>query len=766
MYPWEVQLVASEPSTGVVGLARSGRLEYFDGAGWRPVHLDFVEEGALAIVGAARRARRSVVIQYPVEHDLLACLVGLQIAVLDHARGTRTRLGVVTSDPERFEEQWYRLALRGFADRVEAGEALKPWVVDEVRATVGQRWARPEVLVGSRLGNSVDGFDALVLDGGVSSQAPTNGPWTVWVRCDPRDPALPSLQEAGWVVWGWSRTILQLWYEELTPASVQSCPAWQAQRLLRVLSKGQRWRIVACSDGPLEEALERTIRSAAEASRILREMDDGARLMRDVWDALWFVLSLPIRPSDYDSLAADLGYGTRTIRATTQQLERSARSLGPRAMDWVGPLLVHLEGLTAALEGSSPVERQVLALGEGADVVVVRNAPSTAAVVQSLVRARVDPMPKVTSLRLLHRLEPVRRMVVVGAPRWNAWPSLLGAAEEVVVVVPGRWTGLRVRATIVEYDNAMARWGGLECRTRAWWMITGSACPAPTLDVPDDVLPVEVDGVEVSSTSDPWEVLRDLPWDLMLPTGTLPDSEDSAEVASEDSEVSTTAGPVSALRVETDRGILFLPLDGVVEALAGGDVREVAVASLRPGARLVVGRQSGRIGLLDAVARKTPGLEGLRAIVDHHRRVVHRKFHELGWSVSELHRRLQVSGCNRTRVTVRTWVSSVGPMAPQRLEDLVLLHRVLGTGFSGGPLREVFVALKRYRTLRRLVGRALHKAALRALSPLVRTQKIDPVTGLSVGDLLSAVEVVTVRRVEPCADPVPPARLGYLEEET
>jgi hypothetical protein len=78
MEPWETRLAASEPATSVVSLARRGRLEYFDGRGWRPAHLDFVEEGALAVVGAARRARKSVVIQYPVAHDLLACLVALQ----------------------------------------------------------------------------------------------------------------------------------------------------------------------------------------------------------------------------------------------------------------------------------------------------------------------------------------------------------------------------------------------------------------------------------------------------------------------------------------------------------------------------------------------------------------------------------------------------------------------------------------------------------------------------------------------------------------
>jgi hypothetical protein len=74
MEPWQTRLAASEPATSVVSLARRSRLEYFDGRGWRPAHLDFVEAGALAVVGAARRARKSVVIQYPV----LACLVALQ----------------------------------------------------------------------------------------------------------------------------------------------------------------------------------------------------------------------------------------------------------------------------------------------------------------------------------------------------------------------------------------------------------------------------------------------------------------------------------------------------------------------------------------------------------------------------------------------------------------------------------------------------------------------------------------------------------------
>ena len=766
MEPWETRLAASEPATSVVSLARRGRLEYFDGRGWRPAHLDFVEEGALAVVGAARRARKSVVIQYPVAHDLLACLVALQIVVMDQAEGRRSRLAVVTSEPEEFEEQWHRLALRGFADRVEAGEVLKPSVVDEVRAAVDRCWAGPQVLVGSRLGSPVDGLDALVLDGGASSQASTDGPWTVYVCCDPRDPALSVLQSSGWLVWGWSRTILQLWYDELTPSSVRSSPAWRAQRLLRVFSKGQRWRVVPCSEARVEEALEAVLRSATAASRRLEEIEGGTRLVHELWYAVRFVLSLPTRPSDYDSLAVDMGYGARTVRGTIQQLERSARSLGSQAMDCVGPLLAHLEELTAALDGSSPVERQLVALGQEADAVVVRNATAAAAVVHSFVRAGVDRVPRVSSLRSLHRLEPVRRMLVGGVPPWNAWPKLMGAAEEVVLVVPGHSTGLRVRASLMEYDGAMARWGGLECRTASWPVLTGSTPPAPPLDVQDDALAVQVQGVELSPILDPWEALRDLPWDVVLPTGTSPNWGDSVETASDEVEVSRSVEPVPALRVETDRGVLFLPVGGVVEALVGQDVREIQVDSLQPGDRLVVGRQNRRIGLLEAVARKTPRLEGLRAIVDHHRRVVHRRFQELGWSVSELHRRLQASGCDRARVTVGTWVSSRGPMAPQRVEDLVLLHQVLGTGFSERSVREVFVALERYRTLRRLAGRALHEAALRALSPLVRARELDPVTGLSMGDLLSAVEVVTVRRVEPCAHPMPPARLGRLEEET
>lgn len=765
MEPWDARLVRCHPAPSLLEVARERRLEYFDGGGWRPAQLDFVEESALAAAGLAKRAEVGLAIQFPVLHDMLPCLLALHLALIERAHERPCRVGVVTPNPALFERYWHRFAIRGFADRVPVAEAFPIMVDDQVRPPMLRGAGSPTIVVGRTVGRHLDGLDALVVEWGANCPQ-VLAPWAVYVSFDPRDPLLADFERSGRPVWGWPRTQLQLWYEDLTPDQVLAGPAWPAQRLLLRFAQGWKVRIVPCSNEVVEHALGALLQLAARSLTPLGADDGPVRMLaRDFWRALQLVLSVPVRPTDYDDVASILYYGACTIRATFDRLEALARSLGPEIMDRIGPLLVRLIELRDALNESNPVEPYLVRLSQCADVLVCRNATVAATVCSLLLRAGVEAVPEVTWLRRLRHAPPVRRLVFAGMPPDYAWPSLIGVAGEVVVVVPSRWCGLRVQATVAEYDRAMARWGALESRTRAWRALTGSEPPPPPLDEPDDPCPVHLEGVQTASIADPWDVLHGVAWLADSPTEPPSEDDDLMGPPPGDREPAGDHGPVAALRIETDRGTVLLPADAVVEVLDGAEIREVPVAALQSGARLVVGRGSRRVGLLDAVARASPALQRVRVVVEYHRSLLHQKFVETGMTISELHRRLRAIGCTRAKETVQTWVSSTGPMAPQQLDDLALLHRALGTGLPERSVREVFAAIQRYRGFRRAAGRVLHEAAVKALSPLARSKRVDPHTGLSLEDLLSTVEMVTVLRVQQSPELVARARLGRLEED-
>ena len=117
----------------------------------------------------------------------------------------------------------------------------------------------------------------------------------------------------------------------------------------------------------------------------------------------------------------------------------------------------------------------------------------------------------------------------------------------------------------------------------------------------------------------------------------------------------------------------------------GTNIQDRRPEQLRPGDVLLVGRRARRVGLLAALEERLshrPDLLAARLLIDGYHQLVRSRFVNSGLTIAELHRRLAAVGCDKTAVTVRSWVTGGGIMAPRDLVDLRSLNTVLDLGMS------------------------------------------------------------------------------------
>jgi hypothetical protein len=310
---------------------------------------------------------------------------------------------------------------------------------------------------------------------------------------------------------------------------------------------------------------------------------------------------------------------------------------------------------------------------------------------------------------------------------------------------------------------AGSHWGSGDVRGRTWRHLLGT--DPPPAPAPADVAPARiatVGGAEFVPEPDPFGNFASL---FQLDPLDLGGEGPRSGIARRDEDGDWNA-EVPAVAVTTDHGRILLEAGREVDVRIGTTIHERLPEQLRAGDVLLIGRRAGRVGLLAALEERLahrPDLLAARLLIDGYHEVVRTRFLASGLSIAELHRLLVAAGCDKTSVTVGSWVTGGGIMAPRDLADLRSLNVVLGLGMSDLQLDTLFAGVRRRRDFRRATGRALARAA-RSSAAVDDTQRVDADTGLSMADLRDAIIEATVIAVEPSDTVIPLTLIGRLEE--
>jgi hypothetical protein len=312
--------------------------------------------------------------------------------------------------------------------------------------------------------------------------------------------------------------------------------------------------------------------------------------------------------------------------------------------------------------------------------------------------------------------------------------------------------------------EARTKWSCLRTLERTWRSLFSENPP----EWPD-MLPTEahkpsiVEGPRYIDQNDPFSPLGYL---LRDDRPLISDEGLSESIAEEDGK-GVWRSFVDAVEVDTDKGYVLLVHGREIEVLVKGEILDYRPERLKSGMILLLGRQSGRVGLIAALEehmRDRSDLIVAKILLESYQSRVYRAFAESRLSIYTLHQRLMAVGCDKTDQAARNWVSETGVMAPRERSDMKRLCDVLGIGFTGTQVGEMFAGIERIRIFRRSVGRSLAAAAKRATIYQDQTV-IDEATGISVADLREAIIEAKVRSIREIPKPIPLSEIGCLSKE-
>jgi hypothetical protein len=769
--PWDAVLLDEQDPTSLVAIARDRRLVLEDRRGPEWVDLCWVDEVALALIDLAVARHEGICLVYPAPAGQLGVLLAAQLLLQRFVRGRRpAALGLVTADTTRATRTWEALRIATTGSReplTNVFPCLRAGPEGEA-PVLGRTFEG--LIVGQRC---VDWpVDHLVVDHLAGPVTVHGDARTIEVFADPLDPALRRAEADGRSIWGWSEPDLARWNRELEVRRPHTVPFSVASDRLEAIEHGVDVRITVVHHPDAEAA----IGSVRDDLRLLRRsLPDRTnrhveRGLSTAWHHLATLTSLPCTPKRFDQFCGLPPWAARATSTFEPELTAWARTLTGDLAEYATVLASDIGDLRAALDRGNPLETALFEASRETTetLVVTRTRTASRALLDAL---GTDPgAGGVRSLTVcpigrLHREGTWPRAIMVGEPSPWDWHRLLsGLSTDVDVLVIGE-DAARGCATMVRAVRAAdEHWGSDEVRGRTWRHLLGTdPPPAPaSVDIPPTRI-ATVDGAEFVPEPDPFADFSSLfdldPLDL---GGEGPRN----GIARRDEEGDWDA-EVPAVAVTTDHGRILLEAGREVDVRIGPSIYERLPEQLRPGDVLLVGRRAGRVGLLAALEERLshrPDLLAARLLIDQYHELVRTRFLESGLSIAELHRRLVAAGCDRTSVTIGSWVSGGGIMAPRDIEDLRYLNTVLGLGMSDLQLDTLFAGVRRRRDFRRATGRALARAA-RSSVAVGDTQLVDAATGLSIADLRDAIIEATVIAVEPSEGVVPLTLIGRLEEQ-
>lgn len=717
----------------------------------------------------AQSRNSSITIVYPAPAGEVAVLLAAQLLLDQFVRGNRaSSVGIVTADTTMATRTWNALRIVTTGGREPIAEVFPTYRAGPDGESPGGN----QRLQGVIIGQQCQGWpvDHLVVDHLAGFVRVDTAQPAIEVFADPVDPGLRRAEKSGRLIWGWSQTgladanDLELRADHTVPFSVASDRLDTMAAGINVRLRVARHPAAEAAAGRAREDL-RVMRSIAP-DRSDRNLERG---LSAAWHHLTTLTSLPCTPSRFDRFAGLPPMAARPTRTFAPELSAWAQTLYGDQAEIASILAGDIADLRAALELGNPFEqtlREVHASGQDT-LVVTRTRTATNALIDVLdLQPNVERTPPllVQSIGTLHRRGTMPRVLMIGEPSPWDWHRLLsGLAPCVEILALGRQSASGCAASIAAVESATDHWGGVEIRERTWRALVGATPPTlPMLTRPNTRSVVVVDGAEYAAEPDPFGELAALfdldPLDL---GGEGP----SAPLARQDDDNGDWAAAVSAVAVTTDRGWMLLEIGKPVDVREGLRITERLPETLEPGAIVLVGRRQGRVGLLEALEERLSDrldLLAARFLVDHYRRVVRTRFAASGLTIAALHRALVQHGCDKTSVTVRSWVTE-RTLAPQHLADLDKLNEALNLRLSPIQLREIFAGVQRRRGFRRAAGRAL-AAAARGSTVVADENRVDADTGLSIADLREAIIEAVVIEVASYDAPVPLTLLDKLEE--
>ena len=769
--PWDVALVRRANSGELVRVAREGRLiREIEGVPYR-LDLSWVDEAAVALADAAATRNRTLTLVYPAPAGHLGVLMAAQIALGSLlGRHSHRQIGILTGDPAGASRLWAALRLGSPGQRVPLTDSFRAWRADPSgRAPMGRR-PFSGVLIGRHCANWPTPITIVDHLSGPVEGTPTGT--VVRLFADPLDRELSELAQRDELIWGWSDSIISLWHEELESAARGTVPFSVAHGRLSNMAAGVSLNVVVVQQEEASRAIERLRDDLRTLSAVAGptppyHMELG---LRTAWSHAYTLSGLPCRPSQYDHFAGIPPRAARSTSTFVPEMLAWARSLTGDVREYVELVASDLADLRAALDSSNPLQGAIageLMVSTSALGVMRTRTAAVAFAAQARwpgagMAALENGRAKLTWYGRLAKSESWPAAAVVGAPPRSAWHRVeSGLARRLSVLVIGDQEADRAQRSYAEVRRARADLASLRRRERVWQELIDNSPPNAPLDVPYETRGVDVTELPAErQPDDPFSPLGTL---LRDERPLLEDEGSSERIARADGDAWSTL--MDAVEVDTNEGRILLGCDDEVDVLTNaGEPVIVLARELQRGLRLVIGREQGRVGLLEALESSLQHRQDIlvaRLLIRDYRDRVRDAFGAGGRDFHALFDALHGLGCTKTEQTIRSWVTVGGPMAPRDADDLVRLSTALGIELSTQRHREVFAALTRVRVFRRAAGRALSQAALTAASTPDDT-RIDPETGLSVADLRDAVVVATVESVRSLPEPVRLADTGRL----
>ena len=774
--PLEAVLVEGQGIGSLVNVAREGRLSRRLGGTVARVELNLVDESMLALVDAALSSRSSISFVYPAAAGEVSALLAAQILISRLLSNHHSQsVGIVTADVTPLARVWNEITFGNAGGRAPISDVF-PCVrtghdgeFERTKSSfrgvmVGRRFADwpVDVVIRDRLGGLVDGS---------SPQVPT-----IDLYADPFDGSLEAAANRGAMVWSWSSGDLgtlqhfedRQWGSRL-PFSVAN------DRLSTIAGGIERTIHVAHN----EEA-ERASRALKDDLLTIRQMAGDSprsqllRGLRAAWHHYRTLQALPVRPSQFDRFSGVPPIAARPTSTYEPELSAWARSVGGEIGELAEIIAGDMADFRDALEASPPfiaeIAETVNDLGFQIDepLFVVKNATAMRALVDELggdIRTGTVGLCRFVSVRTLHRAGTWKKAFVIGMPpRWE-WHRLdSGITQDLHLLVLGDDEASACVRSLESLWTARHKWSSVDRRTQVWRNVIGEPTP-PRPNTPLKTLPAPklVGAATFREEPDPFEAFES----LLMP-GPLFTEEGPSDTLAERGEDGRWRAEVDAVEVVTDAGTILFPKAHAVDARVRTSLESMPAYRLSPGMFLILNRQAGSAGLLNAVSERMraqrPDLYVVNLLIRDLGATIREGFRRSGIEYAELHRRLVRLGFDKTYQAARGYVREDGPIAPRDFSDLKMLNSVLDLGYDGNALSQIFQAVQRERTFRRALGRSLAEAARKtAVSSL--DDVIDDETGLSISDLTELVLEAKVLRVLQCTESVPLNESGFLRRE-
>ena len=764
----ESVLIERQKSGTLVNIAREMRLALDK----QRVHLNWIDEASIALVEAAISRGRNLTLVYPAPAGQVAVLLAGQILIHRFISGNpSTAVGIVTGDPAGAERTWKDLNIISKGSRSYLNENFPCWRAKPDGQSPFDRQDFQGILIGRKCRNWH--VDVIIIEQLVDEvQVEAEGP-NIRVVADPLNPILENIVNTGDLIWGWCR-------EQLKQLPVSrgddsfGVPFSVAEERLVTIVDGGAITVGVCGHPEAERAIEnlREDLLAFGAEHLDRDRRTVVSGLRRAWMHTSTLCSLPCRPVEYDRFCGVPPVAARETSSFHKEIEAWAQILEDDHRDFGLMIATDLFDLRAALERDNPFKRELLNMvGDGMEtLVVVRTKTAARAITESLGGHTADMRFKNLQFTWMSRLHNERswpRAVIVGAPPRSAWHRVdSGLSADLRILTMGKKEAARVRLAAQSMRVKRVKWANEDNKLRVWRELFDEEPPDYSRMVIDEVVDVlEVAGEDFLEEPDPFSPIAE----LMTDDRPLWAGEGAGDRLARPSDSGEWSATTEAVEVRTLDGSILLPVSREVDVMAGDRITSVLAPELKPGHIILIGRQQGRLGLIEALQetleRQRPDLLAANLLtLDYHDRVIS-AFNQSGLDPESLYHKLLMLDCNKGLPAVRSWVvSSGGPMGPRDEDDHFRLNSALGMELSGSEVREYFAAINRIRTFRRQAGRALSRAAT-AATATGDDSGLEEQFGISVSDLNDAVVQTTVVSVQFSKDQVPLSATGRLTQE-